>query len=401
MTPALIDTLLGLMLVIVHVLFLIAPVHQSMGSGRVKETISIAGAGISGLTTAIYLAKNGFPVRVYEKGKDVASRFKEEFQGFENWSTDEDVLMLLERIGIPPHFYVKPFSEVDVIDDLERKRTIRSNHRPGVYIVKRGREPDSLDQYLKRSALDLGVEIQFGRSPEDNEVRIMATGPQSAQSVAYGMRADVKHPDRIAVLLDDKIAPKCYGYLVIVDGKMILVSTLMTQFHRAKTCFASTLARVKRMYALDPRDVRPLTGYFDFFLRGSYVVGGQMAVGECAGLQDYLFGFGMRYAFISGYLAARSIIEGLDYDQLIMEEMATSLKSSVINRYVFEKLGNWGYRRLIHQLDKSNDILLSMRKWYGWSTYKGLLFPLANRWFNKKSRRCLTAGFSLLSGEGG
>lgn len=86
------------------------------------EVITIAGAGISGLTAAIHLAKNGFPVRMYEKCRDVASRFKGDLQRFENWSSDEDVLILLEKIGILPHFYCKPFSEVEVVDDLGRKR---------------------------------------------------------------------------------------------------------------------------------------------------------------------------------------------------------------------------------------------------------------------------------------
>jgi flavin-dependent dehydrogenase len=48
------------------------------------EEIGIAGAGISGLTAAIHLARNGFRVRVFEKGSDVASHYNEELQGLEN-----------------------------------------------------------------------------------------------------------------------------------------------------------------------------------------------------------------------------------------------------------------------------------------------------------------------------
>ena len=374
------------MLVIVDRLFLITPVNRLETGRRPMEVIGIAGAGISGLTAAIHLARNGFPVRVYERGRDVASRFKEEFQCFENWTTDEDVLIFLDKIGISPDFYHRPFTEVELIDDLERKYTIRSIDRAGLYIVKRGGEGDSIDQHLKREALELGVEIQFGRSPEDKEVRILGTGPESVRSVARGMRADVDSGDRIVILLDDRIAPKCYAYLIIVNGKMTLASTLMKQFRRAKECFASTLEKVKRMYGLDPRNARPLTGYVDFSLRNSYVVDGRMLVGECAGLQDYLFGLGMRYALISGYLAARSIIEGLDYDQLVKGEMTNSLRSSLVNRYIFEKLGNRGYRRLIHRWNRSDDVLLLLRGWYGWRSCKGLLFPLARRWLDKKER---------------
>jgi flavin-dependent dehydrogenase len=348
------------------------------------ETIGIAGGGISGLTAAIHLAKNGFPVTVYEKGTDVASRFTAEFQGLENWSTDEDVLVLLERIGISPHFYCRSFYEVEAIDDLEQRYTVRTDGRAGIYLVKRGREPDSIDQYLKRAALELGVKFRFGRSPEDREVHILAKGPQSIRSIAYGIRADVRHDDRIAILLDDRIAPKCYAYLIIVDGKMILVSTLMRDFYRAKACFSATFERVKRMFGVDPKDVRPFKGHFDFGLRASYVVDGQLLVGECGGFQDYLFGFGMRYALISGHLAARSIIEGLNYDQLVQQEIEKPLRSSLVNRYVFEKLGNWGYRRLVHRWERSDDVLRLMKRWYGWRGHKGLLLPLAMRWLDRK-----------------
>ena len=102
------------------------------------------------------------------------------------------------------------------------------------------------------------------------------------------------------------------------------------------------------------------------------------------GGQDYLFGFGMRYALISGHLVARSIIEGLNYDQLVQQEIGKPLRSSLVNRYAFEKLGNWGYRRLVHRWDRSNDVLRLMKKWYGWRGHKGLLLPLAMRWLDKK-----------------
>ncbi len=111
-----------------------------------------------------------------------------------------------------------------------------------------------------------------------------------------------------------------------------------------------------------------------------------MLVGESAGLQDFFLGFGMRYAIVSGYLAAESIVQGLDYDQLIKGEMEKQLKSSLVNRYIFEKLGNRGYRRLIRAWERSDDVVLLMRRWYGWRLYKGLLFPLAGRWLRRKRR---------------
>ncbi len=48
--------------------------RSNLGGGSM-EVIDIAGVGISGLTAAIHLAENGFGVKVYEKARDVGSRF--------------------------------------------------------------------------------------------------------------------------------------------------------------------------------------------------------------------------------------------------------------------------------------------------------------------------------------
>lgn len=348
------------------------------------RVIDIAGAGISGLTAAIHLARSGFPVRVYERGEDVGSRFHGDFQGLENWSCDEDALAFLGRIGIPPPPFCRPFHRLEAVDDLGRRRTIQANNRTGIYLVKRGPVEDSVDWHLKELAMEAGVQIHFGRPVGDKEVHIVAKGPRSPHSVAYGIRAEVDHEDRILVFLDDRIAPKSYAYLVIVDGKMTLVSTLMERFYLARACFSKALERAEETYGLKPKNVQPMSGYIDFFLRDSYVDSNRMVVGECAGLQDFLFGFGMRYAFLSGYLAARCIVEGSDYDRFIREEMLDSVRASLINRYLFEKLGNRGYRFLIRRWAKSDDVLGLMRGWYRWKWYKRLIFPLARRRLARK-----------------
>ena len=78
--------------------------------------------------------------------------------------------------------------------------------------------------------------------------------------------------------------------------------------------------------------------------------------------------------------------EQVEQAELVQQEIEKPLRSSLVNRYVFEKLGNWGYRRLVHRWDRSDDVLGLMKKWYGWRVHKGLLLPLAVRWLDKKER---------------
>jgi phytoene desaturase len=39
-----------------------------------KKTVAIIGAGIGGITAAVYLAKNGYKVKVFEKNSDPGGR---------------------------------------------------------------------------------------------------------------------------------------------------------------------------------------------------------------------------------------------------------------------------------------------------------------------------------------
>ncbi|MCW8966182.1 MAG: NAD(P)-binding protein, partial [Candidatus Pacearchaeota archaeon] len=52
----------------------------------------VSGAGPAGLSAAITISDKGKSAVVYEKRADVGYRFHGDFQGLENWTTEEDVL---------------------------------------------------------------------------------------------------------------------------------------------------------------------------------------------------------------------------------------------------------------------------------------------------------------------
>ena len=55
-----------------------------------SERVDILGAGLSGLSAATILARNGYDVHVHEIRKDSGARFDGDFQGIENWTSDTD-----------------------------------------------------------------------------------------------------------------------------------------------------------------------------------------------------------------------------------------------------------------------------------------------------------------------
>jgi hypothetical protein len=99
--------------------------------------------------------------------------------------------------------------------------------------------------------------------------------------------------------------------------------------------------------------------------------------GEQAGFQDTLWGFGMRFAIASGALAARSLLEGADYDTLWRRELRPWLRTSVVNRALYESLGNGGYASFLCRQEQVGDTRRFFRRLYRPAWFKRLLLPWA------------------------
>jgi flavin-dependent dehydrogenase len=109
----------------------------------------------------------------------------------------------------------------------------------------------------------------------------------------------------------------------------------------------------------------------------------KLYIGESAGFQDCLWGFGMKYAILSGYLAAKSFIDGSDYDVLWKKELEQMIETSLINRYLLEKSGNAGYRYVARKLTEGDPHGFLLKQ-YNHSSLKHLLLPLARRKYESR-----------------
>lgn len=74
--------------------------------------IKILGAGISGLSAAINLAKAGYEVEMFESRGDSGARFKGDLQGLENWSSKKDVLKDLKAMNLKLNFDYNSFKKI-------------------------------------------------------------------------------------------------------------------------------------------------------------------------------------------------------------------------------------------------------------------------------------------------
>ncbi|MBI3398799.1 MAG: NAD(P)/FAD-dependent oxidoreductase, partial [Deltaproteobacteria bacterium] len=316
--------------------------------GAVKimtKDIEIVGSGPAGLVAAINLAKAGCKVTVYEEKSEVGHRFHGDFQGLENWSSEEDAAVLLERLGIKTNYTCQPYSELTVFDVNLDKRIIRSQ-RPLFYLVQRGHAPGCLDHGLMEQAKEADVEIVFNKRVDKLESGgIVGIGPRAADAIAKGIIFNTTMEDTAAAILDDRLAPKGYSYLLIHKNKATMATCMFKDFKREKECFERTVETFKKVFPeLNMTDAKEFGGYGNFFFDKPAFEGGKYYVGEAAGLQDCLWGFGMKYAMTSGFLAARAIIENKDYEALVRDNLIPMQKASLVNRFIFEMLGNNGYR---------------------------------------------------------
>ena len=343
-----------------------------------NKKIEIVGSGPAGLVAAINLARAGCKVTVYEEKSEVGHRFHGDFQGLENWSSEEDAAVLLERLGIQINYTCQPYSELTVFDANLNKRIIRSQ-RPLFYLVQRGNAPGCLDYGLMEQATRSGVEIVFNKRVDKLEKGgIIGIGPRAADAIAKGIVFDTKMEDIAAAILDDRLAPKGYAYLLIHKNKATMATCMFKDFTGERECFERTVETFKKVFpSLDITGAKEFGGYGNFFFGKPVFENGKYYVGEAAGLQDCLWGFGMRYAMLSGYLAARAIIEDKDYEALVSKNLIPMQKASLVNRFLFEMLGNNGYRYCINYLAGGN-AMEKVKRQYNPSFLKTLLYPVAS-----------------------
>lgn len=347
-----------------------------------RDEIVVQGAGPAGLSAAITLASRGRRVTVYEKNPDCGMRFRGDFQGFENWSSTKDIFDTLHELEIATDFWYHPVFSAHFFDYRRRERVMYFE-RPALYIVKRGLVPDSLDLALKQQARAKGVNLVFNTKVSTKEADIIASGPSRADGIVRGITFQTSFTHEPVMILDDGLAPKTFAYLLIFEGRGCLGTGLTTNFNRADEYLDKTIEAFTDLYHLEIQNPKRFTGYGNYAIRKRYFEDGKYVIGEAAGLQDYMFAFGLRQAIVSGHLAAQSILENKSYDALMKQTLVPQLKISLVNRFLFSMLGSRGYSRLLERGRKIENPLRQANKIYNPRGIHSTLLPLARLAYKK------------------
>lgn len=325
---------------------------------HMDKEVNILGGGISGLACAIILRKNGYEVNVYEKKQSVGTRFNNDWQGIENWSEKNNVMKEIESYGIDLSFDHEPINELN-IHYSNRTRAIQVKN--SCYLVKRGPGKDCLDMNLLEQAKELGANIHFGSNPNNSiPIHVNATGPKTASALVTGIKFNTDHENSYHMAFGGEIAKGFYSYLLIKDGYGTLATVFDLKQSRLSDKFIQNTAKLFSDHVSEKElsSGHKFGGYGHFELKNSlYAEDGAMLIGEAAGFQDYLWGFGMRYAFQSANYAARSIIFDESYNDLIKENLRKKMEHSKRNRFIFENMGTLAYPLAYYSLGMSKDPL--------------------------------------------
>ena len=254
------------------------------------QKIKILGAGLSGLTAAINLAKSGYAVEVYEKNKDVGLRFSGDIQGLENWSSKKDIIEELKEMNVVVDFDYTPFQSI-ILTNGSKTRKIHSE-KPLFYLLKRGSFSGAIDYSLKAQAMKSGVNIRFQEILAQNEADIVATGPKVNEAVGMVKGITLKQISKILAVLafNDRLAFKGYAYLLVMKGYGCLCTVVrLDEARRINWYFERTKEFFFKKLAFQIQSIRDVCTVSGSFSLKNVKNGATLYVGEAAGLQDFLF----------------------------------------------------------------------------------------------------------------
>jgi len=236
---------------------------------------------------------------------------------------------------------------------------------------------------LTHYPLESGIIIHFGKTIPEEGANIIATGPILGEipAIAKGIAFKTNIKDVAIALFSNKVAYKAYSYLLVTKGYGCMCSVVFGDMRRINNCFKETRKIYSEMLNLDIKEPKNVGGIGSFSLESIFENDKALIVGEAAGLQDFLWGFGMRYAITSGYLAAKSIIDNGDYKEIAEKHFSHRLKASAVNRYLWEKFGESEYSFLLENVEFIESVLGSM---HNFNLVQRILYPIALSYLRKR-----------------
>lgn len=316
-----------------------------IGSEGIKLSVAIIGAGLSGLTCAIVLKRNGIYPTVFEKKNHIGEVLDLpaiQLRMFQSKLKDPlNDLRDKYDINLNRHYELKEIISVTPSNSYTARGKLG-------YIFLRGREEGYLTMQLKNAA---ALSCNFSTLADPNDIKkdfdhvVVATGNLD---VPMKMNLVTTHFDsyvRIANILGDfsvntikvwfntRYAKHGYAYLVPISSKEARLVLIVDNIKPKELDYywEEFISYEKISYPIvETKDIRHLIG-----LVSPVQVGNLYFIGNAGGFIDSLLGFGSVKSMFSGAVAANCIINGLDYNKKMQP-----LIKDICMKYEFRKVYN-------------------------------------------------------------
>ena len=250
-------------------------------------------------------------------------------------------------------------------------------------------------------AIAAGANLHYKSRVKEEDCQIIACGPKGTSAVAYGEIFRTKHPNHSAFQLNDKLAPGSYSYLIIIDGIGLICTCLWRKQKGSDRFLNETIAWYQHHYPdIDMEPIKRVGGKGDFTINKNYFQDGRYYIGESGGLQDFMWGFGMRMAVWSGYLAAQDILGNCSYEKEVRKQLMPYVRTSVANRFLMNRVGNRTFKMMcnswMRNQAKNGDGLIWIGKLFRPKWYKTILFYMISPFILRKDPKAMGRGVRRL-----
>ncbi len=301
-------------------------------------------------------------MEVFDRGPALGSKEADFSAGLRNYA-GRDALEELASYGVP----VRPFATA--------QKTIRHSprfanvlHGPSYFILARGAGPTTVERQLFDRAVRAGARVRFGTAKDPQDVDIVAagrpTGPPSLLGVGFTFSREGSPMDdtTLYALLDNSIAPA--GYFALAPGPeactlyAVSWTDLDLESMRSRVEASLQIPWVRELVGSSRRLQRIECGAY--FARDpiadAVAPSGALRVGEAAGFLDAIGGYGVRYALITGALAAKSVLDRSDYPALLRQAFGTEFEEAFAFRQQLNRATNEDMDRLVASMGPEMDL---------------------------------------------